>query len=238
MASSAGLAGADPERDPAGFIRAATALDTAPLCPEIRLHLATEITPIWQACEAFLERAGIAPPYWAFAWPGSVALARFLLDDPARVEGRRVMDVASGAGLAAIAAAKAGAASVLAMDIDPLAGAAIALNAEENGIVLDIRTGDVTAVTPEADLILCGDICYEASSLHGLWPWLQRAAGAAEVILADPGRAYRPLEGLVEITRMIVPTLRDLESRDERETVLFRVAGIGSDAPDAARGVC
>lgn len=211
--------------DPAGFIRAMTELSAAPLCPEIRLHLASEITPIWQASEEFLERAGIAPPYWAFAWPGSVALARFLLDEPARVVGRRVLDVASGGGLAAIAAAKAGAAAVTALDLDPLAGTAMALNAAENGVTLEIRTGNMTDLVPAAGLILCGDICYEASSLHGIWPWLQRAAGRAEVILADPGRAYLPHEGLVEITRMMVPTLRELESRERRETVLFRVAG-------------
>lgn len=223
------IAMADPRRDPAGFIRAATSLAPAPLCPEIRLHLASEITPIWQASEAFLERTGIAPPYWAFAWPGSAALARFLLDAPGLVAGRRVMDVAAGGGLAAIAAARAGAASVVAVDIDPLAGAAIGLNAAANLVTVEIRTGDATAAAAGADVILCGDVCYEAASLRGVWPWLRRAAGSAEVILADPGRAYLPRDGLVEIARMIVPTLPELENREWRETVLYRVTAEGED---------
>lgn len=211
--------------DRAGFIRGATERATPALVPEISLHLATEITPIWQATEDFLTETGIAPPYWAFAWPGSIALARHLLDHPELVRGRRVMDFAAGSGLAAIAAAMAGAADVVAVEIDPMAGAAIGLNAAANGVGIEIVIGDVTGAAAEQNLILCGDVCYEAPMTRHIWPWLRRCAGTAEVWIADPGRAYVPRAGLVEFARRTVPTLHELESRSARETVLYRICG-------------
>jgi predicted nicotinamide N-methyase len=212
-------------RDAAAFIRASTAWTAPALVPEIGLHLATEITPIWQATEEVLAESGIAPPYWAFAWPGSIALARHVLDHPESVRGRRVMDFAAGSGLAAIAAAKAGAARVTAVEIDPVAGAAIGLNAAANGVAVEIVIGDATGTAPAQDLILCGDVCYEKPMTAHIWPWLQRCAATAEVWIADPGRAYVPRAGLAEFARRTVPTLHELESRSARETVLYRIAG-------------
>ncbi|MHB1304352.1 MAG: class I SAM-dependent methyltransferase [Acidiphilium sp.] len=205
------------------FIRSATALASPALVPEIRLHLATEITPIWQATEAWLAERNLAPPYWAFAWPGSIALARHLLDHPHFARGKHVVDFAAGSGLAAIAARLAGAAKVTAIEIDPMAGAAIALNAEANGVDVEIEIGDATVAPVAADLILCGDICYEAPTVAHVWPWLRACAAVGEVWIADPGRAYVPRTGLAEFARYLVPTTVELESRTARETVLYRV---------------
>ena len=134
--------------DPAIFVERNTAIAAPPLLPEIRLHLATEITPIWQATEETLARSGLPPPYWAFAWVGGQALARYLLDHPEIVAGRSVLDFGAGSGLVAIAAAKAGAASVLAAEIDHFAAAAIAANATLNGVAITVTTsfGVVTAL--------------------------------------------------------------------------------------------
>jgi predicted nicotinamide N-methyase len=211
--------------DAAAFIRAHTAVSRAPLVPEVALHLATEITPIWQATEAWLAREGIAPPFWAFAWPGSQAMARLILDEPGRVAGRRVLDFAAGCGLAAIAAARAGAAAVEAAEIDPLACAAIRLNAALNGAVrVAVLEGDLVGAPRRWDAVLAGDVCYEAPMARHILPWLRGLATAgAEVWLADPGRAYLPREGLAEVARYRVPTTRELEDREEREVVLFRL---------------
>ncbi len=119
---------------PAAFVRDNTALIAPPLVPELRLHLATEVVPLWRKTEEALEEQGVPPPYWAFAWVGGQALARYVLDHPETVRGRSVLDFGSGSGLVAIAAAKAGAASVLAADIDGIAAAAIRLNADANGV--------------------------------------------------------------------------------------------------------
>jgi predicted nicotinamide N-methyase len=211
--------------DPAGFILAHTVQAAPPLIPEISLYLAGEITPIWQATEAYLSDHGLAPPYWAFAWPGSIALARHMLDAPALVAGKRVLDFAAGSGLAAIAAMRAGAASAIAAEIDPLAGLAIALNAEANGVCVESRIGDIVGSEAGVELILCGDICYEAPMTRHLWPWLRSQARHAEIWIADPGRAYLPAEGLEAFARYVVPTTHELESRLTREVTLYRVAG-------------
>ena len=210
--------------DHAAFIRAGTTLGTRPLVPEILLHLATEITPIWQATEAWLERSGVDPPYWAFAWPGGQALARYVLDNPALVRGRIVLDFAAGCGIAAIACAKAGAAQVVACDIDPVAVAAVRLNAAANGVTVAMLAADLVGSDPAADIILCGDVCYEAPMARHILPWLRRCANAAEVLVADPGRAYLPREGLTEVARYDVPTPLELEDRAVRTTVLYRLA--------------
>ncbi|MDX5930793.1 class I SAM-dependent methyltransferase [Acidiphilium acidophilum] len=209
---------------PQDFIRDATTLTAPALIPDISLYLATEITPIWQATEAYLAESGIAPPYWAFAWPGSIALARHMLDHPDLVRGKRVIDFAAGSGLAAIAAHRAGASAVTAIEIDPMAGAAIALNAALNKAPVTVRIGDVTRTQLDADLILCGDICYEAPMTRHIWPWLRDCARDADVWVADPGRAYVPTADLTEFARYIIPTTAELESRTSRETILYRVA--------------
>ncbi len=207
------------------FVAAQTAIARPALVPEIPLHLATEITPIWQATEAWLGEQGIEPPFWAFAWPGSQALARWILDDPARVAGKRVLDFAAGGGLAAIAAAMAGASRVEAAEIDPLAHAATRLNAALNGVAVLEAPGDVVGSPGRWDTVLAGDVCYEAPMTRHILPWLRGlAAAGAEVILADPGRAYVPRQGLEPVARFRVPVTRELEDRDEREVTLFRLS--------------
>jgi predicted nicotinamide N-methyase len=209
--------------DPAAFIRANTMLAAPPLVPEIRLHLATEVTPLWQATEAVLERTGLPPPYWAFAWAGGQAVARHVLDHPETVRGRSVLDIGAGSGVLAIAAALAGAASVVAADIDPFAAAAIALNAATNGVAIGVETADLIG-GPGGEIILVGDMCYERPLAERLTDWLRaRAAQGALVLLGDPGRAYLPQSGLQELARYIVATPLDLEDREQRETVVWRL---------------
>ncbi|MBL8832079.1 MAG: methyltransferase [Rhodospirillales bacterium] len=212
--------------DRAEFIRAQTRLQAPPLIPEIVLHLAARATDLWEATEAKLEATGLPPPYWAFAWPGGRALARLLLDRPEFAKGRRVLDFAAGCGIAAIAAAKAGAAHVTASEIDEFAGTAMALNAAANGVALDVRLDDVTALVPPPafDLILAGDVFYEKPMAEKIWPWLKaRKAAGAVVLVADPGRAYLPGSGLAEIARYDVPTDLDLEDRTVRTTRVLTV---------------
>lgn len=207
-----------------GFITAQTAIGAAPLVPEIRLHLASEITPIWHASEEFLAQKGIEPPFWAFAWPGGQALARSILDAPERVRGRRVLDFAAGCGIAAIAAAQAGAALVEAAEIDPMAVAAIRLNAALNGVSVTALDRDVVGSPPRWDVILAGDVCYEAPMTAHILPWLRAmAAAGVEVWLADPGRAYLPREGLEPISRHAVATSLELEDRTLREVTIARL---------------
>ncbi len=206
------------------FLRRHTELSRAAIVPEILLHLATEITPIWQATEAWLAERGIEPPFWAFAWPGSQALARIVLDSPEHVRGRRVLDFAAGCGLAAIACAKAGAALVEAAEIDPLATASALLNARTNGVSIHAETRDVVGDACRWDVILCGDVCYEAPMTGHILPWLRAmAAGGAEVWIADPGRAYLPREGMEVVARMIVPTTLELEDAETRPVTVYRL---------------
>ena len=212
---------------PEAFVAAHTAIAAAPLVPEVRLHLATELTPLWEATEAWMEARDIEPPFWAFAWPGSQALARWVLDEPSRVAGLRVLDFAAGGGLAAIAAALSGAAAVEAAEIDLLAHAAIRLNAALNEVAVTAAGGAADDVVGSAgywDLILAGDVCYEAPMTGHILPWLRAlAAGGATVILADPGRAYVPREGLEAVAAYRVPVTRELEDCDEREVILYRL---------------
>nr|WP_245185742.1 50S ribosomal protein L11 methyltransferase [Falsiroseomonas frigidaquae] len=194
------------------------------MVPELRLHLATEITPIWQATEAWLAEEGIEPPFWAFAWPGGQALARTVLDQPALVAGRRVLDFAAGCGIGAIAAALAGAAVVEAAEIDPLALAATRLNAALNGVAVATPDGDVVGSACRWDLILAGDVCYEAPMTAHILPWLRAmAGGGAEVWIADPGRAYLPVAGMELLSTHLVPTTRELEDRDTRQVTIHRL---------------
>jgi predicted nicotinamide N-methyase len=210
--------------DPAAFVRAQTALVAPPLVPEIRLHLASAVTPLWRATEATLAAREVPPPYWAFAWPGGQALARYVLDDPSVIRGRVVLDFAAGSGLTGIAAVMVGAAAVTAADIDPFAGAAIALNAAANGVTIDIIGDDPIDRPSSWDLVLAGDVCYEQPMAGRATNWLRRlAAAGTEVLLGDPGRSYRPADGLVELARYRVPTSLDLETRTECETVVWRL---------------
>ena len=210
---------------PEAFIRAHTAIARPPLVPEIALHLATEITPIWQATETFLHETGIEPPFWAFAWPGSQALARAVLDGP-RLDGCRVLDFAAGCGLAGIAAAMLGA-EVECAELDPLALAACRLNAALNGVTLATPAGDVVGSARRWNLILAGDVCYEAPMVAHILPWLRRmAAEGVEVRIADPGRAYLPREGLATLAKYDVPTSLELEDRAKRHVTIARLASL------------
>jgi predicted nicotinamide N-methyase len=205
---------------PEDFVRANAAPAAPPLVPELELHLATEVTPLWEATEAELQRLGLPPPYWAFAWPGGQALARYILDHPALVAGRRVLDFGAGSGLVAIAAARAGAHAVAA-EIDAFAAAAIRLNAARNGVEVEIESADVIGAPCAWDVVLAGDMCYERPLAERLGAWLRRLP--ALVLLGDPGRSYFTAEGLEELARYAVPTSRDLEDRDERSTGVWRV---------------
>jgi predicted nicotinamide N-methyase len=211
--------------DTPAFIRANTVIGTAPLVPEITLHLASEITPIWHATEAWLAERALEPPFWAFAWPGGQALARYILDHPGTVAGRRVLDFAAGGGIAAIACAMAGANHVEAAEIDPLAAATIMLNAACNQVVVTAVAQDIVGSDCRWDLILCGDVCYEAPMTGHILPWLQRMTGQAEVWIADPGRAYLPKQGISRFSEYCVPTTLELEDRTERTVVLYRLLG-------------
>lgn len=210
--------------DPAGFIRDHTQLLAPPLVPEIRLHQATEITPIWEASEAALEKMGLPPPFWAFAWAGGQALARHILDTPEVVAGKRVLDFASGSGLVGIAAAMAGAAQLTASEIDPVAGAAIALNAAENGVTLDIRIADlVGGLNPGWDIVLAGDVCYEQQPAARIVSWLRRLARDVPVLMGDPNRTYLPKDGLEPVAHYAVQTTREIEDTDVRNARVWRV---------------
>lgn len=210
---------------PEEFVASQTVVSRAPLVPEIALHLASEITPIWQATEAWLAEQNIEPPFWAFAWPGGQALARAVLDNPALVAGKRVLDFAAGCGIAAIAAAQAGAALVEAAEIDPLALAAVRLNAALNGVAVATLPGDVVGAPCRWDVVFAGDVCYKGPMTAHILPWLRGlVAAGAEVLIADPGRAYLPKAGLAPIARYSVPTTRELEDRDSREVTIHRLA--------------
>lgn len=210
--------------DAAAFIRAHTLPGRAPHVPEIQLHLATEITPIWQATETWLAENGLAPPFWAFAWPGGQALARHVLDNPALVAGKRVLDFAAGGGIAAIACAMAGAATVSAAEIDPIALAAIALNGAANGVTITCL-GDVVGAPCHWDIVMCGDVCYESAMTGHIMPWLRGLARQAGVWIADPGRSYLPEAGLTAFARYRIETSLELEDRTFRDVVLYRLAG-------------
>ena len=208
----------------AAFIRSNTAIEVPPLIPEIRLHLASELVPLWQASEVELERQGVPPPYWAFAWAGGQALTRFLIDHPDWVWGKRVLDFAAGSGLSAIGAAKAGAALTQAAEIDDFAIAAIALNARINNVAIDLVREDLIGVAPRWDVVLAGDVCYERPMAEKVIAWFRALAGrGVAILMGDPGRAYLPQSGLLELARYQVPTSLELEDRTQRETIVWRL---------------
>jgi predicted nicotinamide N-methyase len=213
--------------DPEAFIRAYTALERPALVPELALWLAAEYLPIWQATEDWLEKNNIDPPYWAFCWPGGQAVARYLLDNPATVAGRTVIDFAAGGGVATIAAMKAGAAHGVGNDIDPMALAAMRLNAEANGVTVQTDASDWLcgpAASPEAGVVIAGDVCYEREMTARAMTWLRSHAGAGRlVLLGDPGRNYFQADRLEELARYHIPTSLQLENRGLRETTVWRV---------------
>src|SRR5262245_34661078 len=211
-------------RNPQSFIRANTRVRPVPLVAEIALYLADEAVPLWQKTEEQLNEEGLPPPFWAFAWAGGQALARYVLDHPECVRGKRVLDLASGSGLVAIAARKAGAREVTAADIDVFALAAIRLNALENEVEL-ICTGDDLLTGPASksyDTVLAGDIFYEADTAERALAFaLKQAALGATVLIGDPGRSYLPKERLVKLAEYSVPVTRELEDNEIKRTAVW-----------------
>jgi len=206
--------------DRAEFIRQNTRLQAPPHAPELSLFLADEITPIWKLTEEELGELGLPPPFWAFAWAGGQALARYLIDNPREVVGKRVLDFASGSGIVAIAAMKAGAAEVLAADIDVFCGAAIEANAVANGVSVAFTDHDLLdAPAPAFDVICAGDICYEKPLAERVIAWLEAARrNGARVLIGDPGRTYFPREGLEKLAEYQVATTRELEDLEVKKT--------------------
>ncbi|PVM85254.1 class I SAM-dependent methyltransferase [Caulobacter endophyticus] len=205
------------------FIADNTRLLPTPHAPELVLHLADEITPLWKLTEEALEEIGLPPPFWAFAWAGGQALARYVLDHPQIVRGKTVIDFATGSGIVAVAAMKAGAKSVLAADIDVFCEAAVAMNANANGVEIAFTDANLLdAPPPAADVLLAGDICYEGPMAAAVMAWLAqgRAAGAT-VLVGDPGRTYFPKDGLERLAEYQVPTTRELEDLAIKRTSVW-----------------
>lgn len=201
--------------DRSAFIREHTRLLVVPHAPEIVLHVADEATSLWLKTEEELGQMGLPPPFWAFAWAGGQALARYVLDYPAVVAGRRVLDFASGSGLVAVAAAKAGADVVEAVDIDAFAIDAIGINALANHTCVKASQRDLVGIDEGWDVVLAGDICYERDLAAAVIDWLQALRNrGATVLIGDPGRAYLPREKLVSLATYRVPVTRALEDAE------------------------
>lgn len=215
--------------DPAAFILANTRLQPVPHAPEISLWLADEVTPLWRLTEEALGELGVAPPFWAFAWAGGQGLARWLLDNPAEVAGQIVLDFAAGSGLVGIAAMKAGAERCLCTDIDPFCGAAVDLNARDNGVALDFTACDLLQVAPpQVDVICAGDVFYEQPMSARVLDWLKQAdAQGTRVLVGDPMRTYFPQTGFELLAEYAVPTTRELEDLAVKRTRVWALARQG-----------
>jgi predicted nicotinamide N-methyase len=204
---------------PRAFVLRHTTLRRVPGLEDIRLHLTDEVLPLWRAVQVETRDPEAALPYWAFAWAGGLAIARYLRDHPEAVAGRRVFDLGAGSGLCAIAAMRAGASTATSADIDVHAAAAIALNAKANGRRIAVVRRDVLADSaPDADVILAGDCWYDAGLAERILPWLRVArARGIDVLLGDPGRRYLPADGLVELASYDVRTTTELEDLDHKQ---------------------
>jgi predicted nicotinamide N-methyase len=207
------------------FIAANTRPLTPPLVPEIRLHLAEESLPIWQKTEEELGEMNVPPPYWAFAWAGGQALARYLLDNPALVMDKPVVDLGTGSGLAAIAAKRAGAAAVLAADIDALALVAVRVNAALNGVSIETTRDDLLAALPgPAAVVLVGDLFYERELAERVTAYITRAAAqGARVLIGDPQRSYFPRDRFGLAAAYQVPVTRELEDAEIKRTSVWQL---------------
>ena len=204
------------------FVRAHTALAPVPFVPEILLRQVAEPIALWEATEA--GGAEQPPPFWAFAWAGGQALARHVLDDPDLVAGRSVLDLATGSGLVAVAAARAGAEPVTANDIDPLSLAAAEANAEANGVGLRTVEDDLLNTDDRYDVVLAGDVFYSREMAARVLPFLRRAANRGSLVLVgDPGRAYLPTDGMIKRATYDVPVTEELESVPVRRTSVWQV---------------
>lgn len=197
------------------FVLSHTRLTPLPFIPAIKLYLADEVVPVWE--DSALE----APPFWAFAWAGGQALARYILENPALVRGKRVLDLASGSGLVAIAAARAGAAAVTAVEIDSIAAEAIGLNADANEVRINIHLGDILDTTADTEVILAGDVFYSREMSNRVLSFLERSQ-VEQTLVGDPGRAYAPKSGFETVAEYTVPVNRDVESTDHKRAVVLR----------------
>jgi predicted nicotinamide N-methyase len=209
--------------DPERFIRDNTSVMAPPHVPEVRLHLADEAHDLWLKTEEELEEIGLPPPFWAFAWAGGQGLARYVLDHPEVVAGKRVLDFASGSGLVAIAAMKAGATSVLAADIDPWTGTAIQLNSRLNDAEIGFTSENQLGQAIDADVLLAGDVFYDKSFADALIPWFTSLVAAGKtVIVGDPGRSYCPKDLMAPLATYEVPVTRALEDAEVKRTTVWR----------------
>jgi predicted nicotinamide N-methyase len=211
--------------DRAAFIRNNTRLLPVPHAPEISLHVADEATVLWQKTEDELGEIGLPPPFWAFAWAGGQALARYILDNPGLVAGQRLLDFASGSGLVAIAAAKAGAAHVAASEIDAFAAEAIGINAAVNNVAdrISVLLADIIGTDGGWDTVLAGDICYQRDIAERVTIWLKALSRrGAQVLIGDPARSYLPRDALEEIATYQVPTTRMLEDAEIKKSSVWR----------------
>ena len=209
--------------DPDRFILENTSVLSPPHVPEIRLHLASEVHDLWLKTEEDLEAIGLPPPFWAFAWAGGQGLARYILDHPETVRGKRVLDFASGSGMVAIAAAMSGAATVLAADIDVWAKSAVRLNAALNGVNVDFTSDDLIGRSVDVDVILAGDVFYESDFARALVAWFSSTAKeGCLVLVGDPGRSYRPTEHLEPLATYQVLVTRVLEDSEVKKTTVWR----------------
>jgi predicted nicotinamide N-methyase len=215
-----------PVIDYTAFVRAHTAIGSVPTVPEIRLHLSDDALGLWQRTETAAGESDRQPPFWGFAWAGGQALARYVLDHPETVTGRRVIDIGSGSGLTAIAAALAGASAVLASEVDPFAFAAIGLNAAENGVAI-ATTGDLLdQQADDVDTVLAGDVWYEKELAARALGYCQRAAGhGATVLVGDIGRKFLPRELMAELAAYDIPVRPDLESEAIKKALVLALPG-------------
>lgn len=209
--------------DPERFILDNTEIMAPPHVPEIRLHLASEVHDLWLKTEEDLAEIGLPPPFWAFAWAGGQGLARHILDNPDLVAGKRVVDFATGSGLVAIAAVKAGAGEVLAVDIDPFVETALRLNAGVNAVEIGFSAINIVGQALDADVLLAGDVFYDKSFADQLIPWFSDlTANGVHVIVGDPGRAYCPQHRMQSLGRYEVPVTRVLEDSEVKKTTVWR----------------
>ena len=207
------------------FVRSNAELQAPPLLPGIVLYLTHELLPVWTKTEAALAAEGLPPPFWAFAWAGGQALARHVIDHPALVAGRDVVDVATGSGLVAVAAAHAGARSVLAVDTDPVAVAAAGLNALTNAAAIRAELRDFRTLDPPRDsVVTVGDFFYERELARSLLAWLTDAHDrGSTVLIGDPGRAYLPEGTLRRLADYRIPVSREIEDGDEKTGTVWEL---------------
>lgn len=208
-------------------VRERTTLSPVPLVPEIRLYLASQSVPTWEATEEEAGETGLPPPFWAFAWVGGQALARYVLDRPDAVQGKRVLDLATGSGIVAIAAKKAGAKTVIAADTDPFAEAAFRANVAANKVDIAFRAADMIGQPlRDIDVVLVGDFFYDRDLAGRTTEWLAALCkGGCCILIGDPGRAYLPKERLAFAAAYDVPASREIEDGDRKRCTVFRWKG-------------